>query len=183
MTNPKRHPSFLRGLLSALLALTLLLGCGASALAEAGTIFPWFQYTLDVALVTADPEVVNYRDAPKDAVTVLVKLVSVSGTIQMADIKEKCFDICLRDGDGDEFNASVWQVRGLELSEGGGFPTLKEEQDDFDLLFFLKGKDDSALAGAKLVVPTDKEGERVIVALDKAPHELPEEPDDQSEKE
>ena len=85
------------------LVLSLCLCFGA--IAEYGTIFPWLTYTLDVALVTADPEVVDFRDAPSDGAMVMVKLVSDYGTIQTDDIKEHSEDIKLRDVDGDEYKA------------------------------------------------------------------------------
>ncbi len=167
MKNSSRIVKVFAWFLALLLALCLSLG----ALAEAGTIFPWLTYTLDVALVTADPELVDFQDAPDGGVMVMVKLVPLSGTVKAADIREKSFDISLRDGNGDEYEARTWRVRGLEQLEGNGFPTLKEEQDSFELLFFLEGRDESALAGAKLIVPDSVEGQRLLVPLDKAPHE------------
>jgi len=150
------------------LVLSLCLCFGA--IAESGTIFPWLTYTLDVALVTADPEVVDFKDAPSDGAMVMVKLVSDYGTIQTDDIKEHSEAITLRDKDGNEYQPYSYRFRSVDFDSATGLFSTKPEQDGFELLFFLDGKDESVVTGAVLVVPTDVVDENIIVALDKAPH-------------
>jgi hypothetical protein len=149
----------------------LVFSLSMGALAEPGTIFPWLACTMDVALVTADPELVEYRDAPSDGIMAMVKLVSLSGGMKTDDIKANCHQIIFRDGHGDEFEASSLRFRGISFDKTAGFID-NPEQDTFELLFFLKGKDESAITGAKLVVSGEAQGERIIVPLDKAPREI-----------
>jgi hypothetical protein len=150
------------------LVLSLCLCFGA--MAESGTIFPWLTYTLDVALVTADPEVVDIKDTPGGGAMVMVKLVSDYGTIQTDDIKVHSEAITLRDKDGNEYQPYSYRFRGVDFDSATGLFSTKPEQDGFELIFFLEGKDESVITGAMLVVPTDAVDENIIVALDKAPH-------------
>lgn len=152
--------------LTLLLALSLTLG----AMAEPGTIFPWLEdYTLDVALVTTDPEAVNDPDAPTDGTIVMVQLISPYGTISVEDIEAHCEEIRFRDADGEECAAYSWRVRGVDFDADKGF-SIRPQQDGFEMLYFLEGKTEEAVSGAKLLIPTGVEGERVVVSLDKAPH-------------
>ena len=154
-------------LLTLLMALSPVLG----TLAESGTTFSWLAYRLDVALVTADPKVVEHHDTPSGGMMVMVKLVCVDGTVKTDDIKEHSFAFRIQTENGNEYEARVWRVRGLEIPEGGGFPKIKEEQEAFELLFFINGKADSDTAGVKLMVPGEAEGEYTVVDLDEAPRE------------
>ncbi len=104
---------------------------------------------------------------------VLVKLAPVSGTVKTEDIKSHAADFTLRDRDGDEFAAHTWRMRGVTFDVTTGVFGVKDEQTDFDLLFFLQGKDAAALTGAKLLISGENAGERVVVPLDLAPHALP----------
>ncbi len=73
-----------------------------SAFAEAGTLFPWLDdYTLDVALVSTDPKVVNDPDAPSDGIVVMVKLISPYEMMLTEDIDTHSDEIRFRDADGD----------------------------------------------------------------------------------
>lgn len=179
MKTTLRSTKALAGFLALLLALSLALG----APAESGTIFPWLSYTLDVALVTTDPELVAVQNMPKDGTLVLVKLISPDGGIKTEDIKENYNTISFRDGKGDEFTTDSLRYRCVNFDAATGFSD-KPEQDAFELLFYLKGRDESALAGAKLVVPGEAQGERIIVPLDNAPREeVAEKPDQQDANE
>lgn len=161
----------MKKLLSLILALLLLFSL--SALAEPGTIFPWRQYTLDVTLVTTDPAIIQMPNAPTGGTLVMVRLTPLSGTVLAEDVKAFVGDFAFRDGDGKNWEPNGHMMSGLTQNPEGGFPTIDPEQDFFDVLFFLKGKTEEAITGAKLVVATEKEGERILVSLDKAPHELP----------
>ncbi|NLV59442.1 MAG: hypothetical protein GXY67_11850 [Clostridiales bacterium] len=152
--------------LTFLLALSLTLG----AMAESGTIFPWLSYTLDVALVSTDPETVNDPDAPSDGTVVMVKLISPYGMISTEDIDTHSEEIRFRDADGDEYTAYSWRVRGVDYDADKGFST-RPEQEAFEMLYNLDGKTAEAVTGAKLLIPTGVEGETIIVSLDKAPHD------------
>lgn len=158
-----------RNLLLLILALSLCLGLSAQA--ESGTLFPWLTYTLDVELVSADPAVVDFKDVPDGGVMVLVKLKPLDGTVLTTDIQTQTDGILLRDRDGDEYAPHTWRVRGIIFDTKLGLFSVKDEQTSFELLYFLQGKDAAALSGAKLLIPGENEGERIVVALDKAPHE------------
>ncbi len=149
--------------LSWLVSILLAFSLAPFALAEVGTTFPWLTYTMDVALVTADSELVNFNEAPDDGTMVLVKLVCLSGAVKTDDIRKHSGELTLRDGNGDEYIASARRMTGLDTSDSN-------DHKDFELLYFMKGKDASALEGAKLLVP-DGDGRRILVPLDKAPHE------------
>ncbi|MEA4998036.1 MAG: hypothetical protein VB087_01470 [Candidatus Limiplasma sp.] len=154
-----------------LLALVLALCLCGGAMAESGTIFPWLTYTLDVGLATADPEAVALQDAPDGGTMILVKLNSLSGAIQTEDITAQSDGIVLRDLDGTEYTPYSSRVRGVAFDVASGLFSTNPEQDGFELLYFLEGKEASALAGAVLVVPTDVANEHIIVSLDKAPNQ------------
>lgn len=154
-----------------LLILLAALSFATGTLAESGTTFSWLNYTINVALVTADPKVVDHRDTPSGGKMIMVKLACADGTIKTEDIKEHSFAFRLLTENGKEYKAEVWRVRGLEFPEGGGFPKIREEQDAFELLFFISGKADSDTAGVKLKVPGEAEGEYTIVDLENAPRE------------
>ena len=163
----KRKKNECRGLILA--AALLLCGLCVGALAEEGTPFPWRTYTLDVALVSTDPAIVSVKDAPTDGPLLLVKLAPTAGTLRTEDIENYCEEIALRDKDGAEYTPALWRVRGVAFDTVKGLFSAKPEQDAFELVYYLKGKTQDALAGAKLLVPTGAEGENTIVDLDKAP--------------
>lgn len=163
-----------------LLALTLSLGLCLCAQAESGTIFPWLDYTMDVTLCTADPEVVDFTDTPSGGVMVMVKLAPVSGTVKTEDITTRESDFSFRDGDGDEYAVHTWRLRGITFDVVTGEFGTKDEQDSFELLFFLQGKDAAAIEGAKLLVSGENDGERIVVPLDLAPRELPTEGEEET---
>ncbi|MEA5015062.1 MAG: hypothetical protein VB099_10925 [Candidatus Limiplasma sp.] len=153
-------------------ALVLSFCLRLDAFAEAGILFPWLDdYTLDVALVSTDPEAVNVPDAPTDGVMVMVKLISPYGTLKTEDIETHCEEIRFRDADSDEYTAYSWRVRGVDFDPDKGLFSTRPEQDTFEMLYFLKGKTAEAVTGAKLLIPTGAPGEHVIVSLDKAPHD------------
>lgn len=160
--NQKRPAWFL----TFLLVLSLTLG----AMAEAGTIFPWLSYTLDVALVSTDAKFVDDPDAPDDGAVVMVKLISTYGTISIEDILSHSKEITFRDAHGDEYSPYSQRVRGVNFdAEKGSFST-RPQQEGFELLYSMKEKAADAVTGAKLLIPTGVEGERVVVSLDQAPH-------------
>jgi len=158
-----------RSILCAVLMLSVCI-C-LSAFAETDTLFPWLDnYTLDVALVSTDPAVVNDSDAPSDGTVVLVKLISPYGLIQTEDIETHSEEIRFRDADNDEYTAYSWRVSGVDFDAEKGFST-KPQQEGFEMLYNLQGKTADALNGAQLLIPAGVEDETIIVALDNAPRE------------
>lgn len=156
-------------------ALVLSICFCLSAFAEAGTLFPWLDdYTLDVALVSTDPKVVNDPDAPSDGTVVMVKLISPYGMMSTEDIDTHSEEIRFRDADGDEYTAYSWRVRGVDYDAEKGFST-RPQQDGFEMLYYLQGKTPDAINGANLLISTGVEGENIIVELDKAPHKATDE--------
>ncbi len=152
-------------MVTAILLGFLLSLLGAST-AKAGTIFPWLDYTLDVAVVSTDPTLIDIKDVPGEGLMLLVKVITIDQRIKTDDIKSDSKGFVLRDGEGDEHEVYVWRVRGVGFNAETGLFSTQPEQDAFELLYYLEGKTEDALNGAVLVVPTDVANEKIIVPLD-----------------
>ena len=154
----------IRRMLFVVVLLALLLSQAGGAYAEAGTIFPWREHVLDTALVVINPE--EMADIRNDGVSFLIEVKSLSGDIDVSEYLEHQEDFKFLDADGTEY----------EVFD----PGQPESQDDritsFGLAFFLEGKTEKALDGAKLVVLTDNPKEKILVDLNKVPRRT--EPED-----
>ena len=104
----------------------------------------------------------------EDGLFVMVRLAGVGTPVYADDVKAiQEGEFVLVDAAGKEYGISTWIMRKLIQPEGGGFPTMAEEQEFFDILFFLEGKTEGAEAGARLRVGDE------MIDLDGIPRELP----------
>ena len=150
-------------LLAALLVLLLCSG----ATAEAGTVFPWRAYVLDVTLASSDPALVAMEDAPTDGLLVIVELTTLTQGMALDDIQTYYTEFALRDANSDEYAPYMWRLRDVTVDADGKLSATP--QDTMELIYYLKDKDASALENAQLMIDTERPGERIVVSLAKAP--------------
>ena len=155
------------------LARMLPLFCAAEE--TAAEPFAWRGYSLTPTLFTADESVVRNVNGPTGGVMVLVRFVPQEGLVAMTDIKEYATDFSLITADGKKYSCYSWMVNDFkaEKAEGSIFPEMADEQDDFNLCFFLTKRDETAMDGAQLSV--EDGGQTVTVSLEGVPRHLPEE--------
>ncbi len=160
----------MKKLFALLLSLCLLAGVSAVQ-AEAGLIFPWHGYTLEVSLAALAQNDSPFSTPPEGAL-VRVRFTSLGAPVAKEDIKSFAGDFSIRDGNGDEWR---WYSHSTS-SEAKPAGSDKEEYTYFEMEFVLRGKPDSAFEGAQLLVAGENEGERIVIDLDNAPRELAQKP-------
>ena len=127
----------------AALMLALCLALCAVGSAEA---VQWRDYALNAVWLTSDPANINIPNLRTDGVFALIRMQPDEGTVAYETINTYAGDdMKLILPDGTEVPAASLMYHKLIQPEGGGFPKMDPEQDNFDLLFFLEGKDASAL--------------------------------------
>ena len=157
--------------LSVLLALALLL-CATASLAEPAeeeNTFQWGAYELRVIWVTTDRDEIGLRDLREDGLFVMLRLEGVGGPVQTADIQALQGDeFVLVDTKGEKSTIStlIYHQFG-EKTADSIFPLVADEQDSFDVLYFLEGKNEADAAGLQLFAGD------VTIDLDSIPRELP----------
>ena len=159
----------MKRILSALLCLAVLLVAAAAPAEEPeGNGFQWGAYELKATWVTTDNAKIHLVNMREDGLFVMVRLAGVGTPVYADDVKAiQEGEFVLVDAAGKEYGISTWIMRKLIQPEGGGFPTMAEEQEFFDILFFLEGKTEGAEAGARLRVGDE------MIDLDGIPRELP----------
>ena len=160
-------------ILALLLAVALLpAACRAEdGASEAGGAVSWRGYEMQAAWVTTDRKAIGLNDLPEDALPVLVRLTPREGVLQLGDVQDNRGDFILVDADGDEWPAESFIYHKSELNPTTGWPSIALEQDNVDILFYLTGKDEAALAGAQLKLAG---AEPETLALDGVTREKPE---------
>lgn len=144
----------------------------AEAAAQDADAFSWRGYALRAAWLSTDPADIAIPNPRTDGLFVLVRLVPVEGTVSRETVNEHASDeIVLRTADGEDQPVAMMTFRTFLPSEGEGFPEIDPEQNDFDVLYFLKGATEADLEGATLVVTDD--GAEQALALDAISREKP----------
>jgi len=132
----------------------------------------WRGYALKAAWLSTDPADIAIPNPRTDGLFVLVRLVPVEGTVSRETVNEYAADeIVLRTAAGEDQPVAMMTFRTFLPSEGEGFPEIDPEQNDFDVLYFLKGATEADLEGATLVVTDD--GAEQVLALDAISREKP----------
>lgn len=146
----------------AALMLALCLALCAVGTAEA---VQWRDYALNAIWLTSDPADINIPNLRTDGAFALIRMQPDEGTVAYDTINTYAGDdMKLILSDGTEVPAASLMYHKLIQPEGGGFPKMDPEQDNFDLLFFLEGKDVSALEGAALQVADGDAAQRIPLA-------------------
>ena len=136
------------GLLIALIPFT--------ASAEAACGFSWHGYDLAAVWMTPDKADLSIPNLRSDGQFALVRVAPAEGTISYDVINEYAgTELFLRLAGGEQVLCSSLMFHTLITPEDGGFPTVAPEQNNFDLLFFLEGRDETALEGAEVVISAD----------------------------
>lgn len=144
----------------------------AEAAAQDTDALSWRGYALKAAWLSTDPADIAIPNPRTDGLFVLVRLVPVEGTVSRETVNEHASDeIVLRTADGEDQPVAMMTFRTFLPSEGEGFPEIDPEQNDFDVLYFLKGATEADLEGATLVVTDD--GAEQVLALDAISREKP----------
>ena len=127
----------MKRILSALLCLAVLLFAAAAPAEEPeGNGFQWGAYELKATWVTTDNAKINLVNMREDGLFVMVRLAGVGTPVYADDVKAiQEGEFVLVDAAGKEYGISTWIMRKLIQPEGGGFPTMAEEQEFFDILF------------------------------------------------
>ncbi len=121
-----------------------------TALAEEVT---WRGSELQATWLTTEHDDINIPNLRPDGTIVMIRLEPADGTIAYDVINGHASDdMILRTARGENVVVSNLLFHRLITPEGGGFPTVDPEQDNFDMLFFLEDESDMALAGAQLVI-------------------------------
>lgn len=166
-------------ILSRILTLALLLAVAllpAACRAEEGApeeaaAVSWRGYEIEAAWVTTDRKTIGLNDLPEDALPVLVRLIPREGVLQLGDIQDNRGDFFLVDADGAEWQAERFIYHKSEMNPETGWPSIALEQENVDILFYLTGKDEAALAGAQLKLAGADPG---ALALDGVTRDKPE---------
>lgn len=159
--------------LSLFLLLALMLPILCMAEESVTEPFSWRGYSLSPTLFTADEDIVRNYNGPTGGIMVMVQLAPQEGKIALTDIKEHGEDFALITSDGKNFPCYAWSANDFkeEKAPNSIFPEIADEQDDFGLTFFLKGKDEKSMDGACLSV---KDGNQTLsVSLDPVSRHLP----------
>ena len=157
----------------ALAILTILvLFLSATALAEEAGTLSWRNYKLQAVWLTTDHGEISIPNLRDDGLVVLIRLAPTEGTVAHTDINDHADEFFLRDANGNDVPVSTLLFHKLIQPEGGGFPSIDPEQDNFDLLFFLQSSDETVLHGASLAVASS--GAEQVLALDNVSRKKPE---------
>ncbi len=155
-------------------ACILLTAVLCSAAAEQDAL-NWRGYTLKPIWQTSERSEIGAQNLREDGAFVLVRLQPEDNAIDTEIVRENAaadFRLCL--SDGENVSPSALMFHNLIAPEDGGFSAgIAPEQDYFDIVFFLKGKDETALDGAVLVMVDD--GTEYSAVLASMPQERPEE--------
>ena len=144
----------------------------AEAAAQDTDALSWRGYALKTTWLSTDPADIAVPNLRTDGLFVLVRLEPVEGTVSHETVNEYAADdIVLRTAAGEDYPVAMMTFRTFLPSEGEGFPEIDPEQNDFDVLFFLKDCSEADLEGAALVVVDD--GAEQSVALETISREKP----------
>jgi len=144
----------------ALVILMLLTLLCAAALAEETVL--WQGYDLQATWLTTDPADINIPNLRADGQFALVRLEPAEGTVGYEKVNEHAGDdLFIRLASGEKMPLGTVLFHNLIQPEGGGFPSINPEQENFDALFFLEGGTEADLDGAMLVV-LDGETEQTL---------------------
>ncbi len=133
----------------------------------------WRGYTLNVVWLTTDSKDISIPNLRTDGLFVMVRFVPADGTISKDILDDTAYaELLIRLADGETVEGASIMFHTLIKPEGGGFPTIAEEQNNFDLLFFFKGKDETILEGAELLIVS--EGQENVIPLNAINREKPE---------
>ena len=156
-----------------LLILALLASLMTAALAETAGALAWRGYALEASWLTTDKADLNIPNLRDDGQFAMVRLEPAEGTIDYEVVNEHAGDdIFLRLANGEQVVLATVLYHRLITPEGGGFPSIDPQQDNFDALFFLEGGTEADLDGAALVIMDD--GAEQVLALEAISRQKPE---------
>ena len=141
--------------------------------AAASDALSWRGYDLRAVWLTTDPADISIPNLRTDGQFAMVRLEPAEDTVDYETVNEYVGDdIFLRLASGDKMPMATVMFHKLIQPEGGGFPSVAPDQDNFDALFFLEGGSEADLEGAVLVVVDD--GAEQTVPLDAISRDKPE---------
>ncbi len=160
-----------------LTACVLMLGCAiasASAPEPAGPQISWYNYTLEVRLLSDNAAYLPQDNLPPaEGKYVLLRVGGVDGEIAMEDIEEACELIALKDLKKGEYYGMVnYMVRGIDFDQKTGLFATKPTQATFDLIYDVPL--DTALENLALAVAAADGSTIDEFDLTSVPWELPE---------
>ena len=159
--------------LALVIALTLALGLWLTAPASEAEPLTWRGYALEAVWLTMDPVEINIPNLREDGQFAMIRLQPAEGTIEYELVNEHAGDdIFLTLSNGERLTLATVLYHRLIQPEGGGFPTVDPQQNNFDALFFLEGGSEADLEGALLAV-ADGDVTQTL-ALDAISREKPE---------
>ena len=160
-----------------LILVCLLMSVALISSGEGAGTLSWRGYVLTPTWQTADRAAIKTMNLRQDGLFLLVRLQPVDQKIDTALVRENASgDYQLRLSDGELSPLAALMFHTLNAPEGGGFiPDIAPEQDYFDVLFFLKDKDETALDGAELIVADNGDEQTVGIASvsPERPEEIP----------
>ena len=161
----------MRKVLYIVFALIWIVSCSFAGESETPKTLSWRGYVMNAVWASTNREDINAANLRTDGQFVIVRFKPLEGVFEKAvlDVVNEEDEIMLRLAGGEMILPSSMMYHNIIQPEGGGFPSVAPEQEDFDLVYFIEGADESALEGAVFVVTEN--GEEQIIALDEIPRE------------
>ena len=135
--------------------------------AEGGTIFPWKgdQYTVEVTHLIVNPVLPDFFKKP-DHLIVMVLMESLDGEIPKAVISEEKGDFIFSLQDAEQAVEYQSYLTITHESSKDDSSSKKDSVAIFGYAYDLGEQGDEALENAKLLIATEKKGERISVRMD-----------------
>ena len=151
--------------------LCLLIAAGSFSESEIPKTVSWRGYVMSAVWASTNREDINGVNLRTDGQFVIVRFKPVEGTFEKAvlNVVNEEDEIMLRLASGEMILPSSMMFHNIIQPEGGGFPSVAPEQEDFDMVYFIEGADESSLDGAVFVIVEN--GEEQTIALDEIPRE------------